>query len=569
MVTPSTYDVEQLNTEIIRLQAEVNSLKRELRITNGYVDRVNKTITAKTTLNESLALANARQNEYIGMLLNSCRNIIMLYDKNAECVLCTNVFLKITSTHNFGMIKGKTFFQIFDKYLDANRLEFFRDKIQEITSGTTKEIRFSEWLSFNAEEPRYYSIEVGGISTTSDQSVMNGGYLIVFSDYTDFERERQRAETANNAKSEFLANMSHEIRTPMNVILGVTDILMRTQLDSMQMKNVSDIKKSSQSLLTIINDILDFSKIESGKLVIIESPYNLSQLLESLSAVFSNMAHLKNLDFELIASQDLPQFVYGDETRLRQILTNLLSNACKYTNSGKITLSATVTNDKLIFDVKDTGIGIKKEDVDKLFTPFEQLDLRKNRHIVGTGLGLAISCRLCELMNGRLSLVSEYGTGSVFTAEVPYVSALSNDVNYNSFDNFEEFFASKAKVLVVDDIEINLEVAGALLEIFGIVPVFASSAEVSIQLAKETEFDLIFMDQMMPVMDGIEATKIIRSLGGHNATVPIIALTANALSGVGEMFLKNKFSDYIFKPIELHTLGACIKKWLPKDLIDS
>jgi CheY-like chemotaxis protein len=269
------------------------------------------------------------------------------------------------------------------------------------------------------------------------------------------------------------------------------------------------------------------------------------------------------------------------------VLTNLLSNAMKYTPQGQVTFSAWLSRESslssdsppsgdgnsgedspafLRFDVQDTGIGIREEDAGKLFKPFEQLDTRKNRNVVGTGLGLAICFKLCQLMGGKLWLKSEYGAGSVFSVAIPYVPAEESAGDAVS-GNLVEFSARGIKVLVVDDIEINLELTQAMLDTFDIKTDLAKSGEKALELAQAGVYDIIFMDQMMPGMDGIETTRRIRGMKGPCATVPIIALTANVINGAESMFLENQFNGFLAKPIEFASLNLCLRKWLPPERI--
>jgi CheY-like chemotaxis protein len=356
----------------------------------------------------------------------------------------------------------------------------------------------------------------------------------------------------------------------MNAILGLNEILARTELNPVQSKHLGDIKKSAQSLLTIINDILDFSKIEAGKLEIISSNYNLRSLLDNLHSMFSILYKAKNLALHFNIGEDIPASVSGDENRTRQILTNLLSNALKYTQQGQVDFSAWLEktedgNELIRFDIKDTGIGIRQEDTEKLFKPFEQLDTRKNRNVVGTGLGLAICYRLCRLMGGDLWLTSEYGKGSCFSAAIPYSPAEAQ--SEDAVVEHGEFSAPSATILVVDDIDINREVCAAMLEAFSIKADLASGGRKAIELAAANHYDIIFMDHMMPEMDGIETTKHIRTFNNYCASVPIIALTANVINGAEQMFMENEFNGLLAKPIEFASLNQCLRRWLPKEKI--
>ena len=562
-------DNKTLRSEVDRLNLEIKKLSREIRVSKSFMDKVTKTAEAKDTLGSALSVAAAKQRAYTDMLLESCPNIIILLNNSGDFVLSTKTFLTATKTPNFDYIKHHNYDDFFSKYFSPDGMKIFRQAIADAASSN-KVITLNEWVDFLQDgRPRCYSIEVrsAGTELGSNAEIMTG-ILVVMVDLTDFMNEKERAETANNAKSDFLAAMSHEIRTPMNAIIGMSEMLDRSELTPQQKKYLSDIRRSSSALLAIINDILDLSKIEAGKMDLVKTNYNLKVLLDNLQSMFSILCRNKELDFKYSVSGDVPDMVYGDENRLRQILTNLLSNAVKYTNIGKVEFAAWMEDGGLLrFDVKDTGIGIREDDRQKLFKPFEQLDVRKNRNIVGTGLGLAISYKLCQIMGGDLWVKSVYGAGSTFSVAMPYCKAdasLREEVLDTS-----EFMAPSAKILIVDDVDINLEVAEALLGAFNIQPALSTRGVEAVELAKKNRYDIIFMDHMMPEMDGIETTKHIRELGGWNKEVPIIALTANAISGVEQMFKNNQMNDYLSKPLELVRLKSCLKKWLPADKIIS
>ena len=375
------------------------------------------------------------------------------------------------------------------------------------------------------------------------------------------------AATANATKSDFLASMSHEIRTPMNAIIGMSEILARSPLTAEQSKYLSDIKSSPHSLLAIINDILDFSKIEAGRMELVNVNFNLHSLVDNLHSMFTGLMESKGLKLLYIQDPSLPMTMYGDENRLRQILTNLLSNALKYTKKGQVELKVWLEDEIVHFAIKDTGIGIREEDIGKLFTPFEQLDLRKNRNIVGTGLGLAIAHKLCSKMGGVMQVESEYGVGSTFLVSIPYVES-SEEVG-EIHEEIKEFSAPKAAVLVVDDLEINIAVAEAMLQgMFGITPDCALSGYEALKMAHDKKYDIIFMDQMMPGMDGLETTKMLRTSNGINSKTTIVALTANALVGMESLFLANGFDGFLPKPLDFSAMNLCLRKWLPQSMIE-
>ena len=377
------------------------------------------------------------------------------------------------------------------------------------------------------------------------------------------------AEAANVAQRDFISRMSHELRTPMNGVLGMTQLAQTAPTEEARMDYLSKIHSSASLLLGVINDILDFSKIEAGKIELVHVNFNLEMLLDNLHSIFSVLCSEKNLELRYLPARDLPLMAHGDENRIRQILTNLLSNALKYTPQGQVTFSARLEDGQTLrFDIEDTGIGIREEDQQKLFKPFEQLDTRKNRNVVGTGLGLAISYNLCRIMGGDLWMESEYGKGSRFSVCIPYVGDTQAGADHlEQLVEIQDFVAPQAKILVVDDIEINLAVAEAMLSAFDIRPDLATSGAEAIELAKNNPYHIIFMDHMMPEMDGLETTWRIRSLSPHNSRVPIVALTANVISGMEQMFLDNRMDDFLPKPISITALNLCLRKWLPPDMM--
>ena len=377
-----------------------------------------------------------------------------------------------------------------------------------------------------------------------------------------------RSEEANKTKSSFLAKMSHEIRTPMNAVIGMTELLMHEPLSERQTGYVSDINTSAHSLLEIINDILDLSKIESGKFALEPVNYNFHVLIDNICSMFRYVAGNKGIEFRFESAGDVPEILYGDEVRLRQILTNICGNAVKFTEEGYVRLKLSVSGDTLMFEVKDTGMGIPKEEMSKLFNAFVQVRTERNRSVPGTGLGLAISKSFAEMMGGKIAIDSEYGQGTVVTVMIPKVTGNQSEIRDTDMEARElPLYAPAADVLLVDDNSFNLKVAYELLKLYGIEAHTVGSGRSAVELVKKTDYDIVFMDHMMPEMDGIEATGEIRKLGGKYKKLPIIALTANAVEGAREMFLINGFNGYISKPIDIQELSAVLRDWLPQEKI--
>lgn len=387
-------------------------------------------------------------------------------------------------------------------------------------------------------------------------------------------REEARiAEEANKAKSNFLANMSHEIRTPMNAIIGLDEMILRESNDETAKKYAEDIKSAGNTLLSIINDILDLSKIETGKMELIPVNYELSSVINDIVNMTEKKAEDKNLKFNMKVEESIPSVLNGDEIRIRQILLNIINNAVKYTEKGSIDvyISFDRVTSVLKAVVKDTGIGIKPEDKERLFNSFLRLDETRNRNIEGTGLGLNISRQLAQMMDGTIEVESEYGKGSVFTITV--VQKVADDTPMGDYTKRLEkarkeekeykpqLLAPDATLLVVDDNDMNIKVVKFLLKKTKIKITTALSGTECLELVKSNSYDIILLDQMMPGMSGVETLKAIRDLKLADDT-PVIALTADAISGAKEMYIEQGFTDYLSKPIIYEELEKQLVEYL-------
>lgn len=394
------------------------------------------------------------------------------------------------------------------------------------------------------------------------------------------KRSQQEAEAANMAKSSFLANMSHEIRTPINAILGMNEMILREEKDPAIRGYAGNIQASGNSLLSIVSDVLDISKIESGKLEIIPVDYEVNSLISDCCNMAAGRAKAKELELLVECADNVPMKLCGDETHIRQIIMNLLTNAVKYTEKGtvKLIVSGRFTDGGFVLkvDVSDTGIGIAEENLPQLFTQFQRFDLQRNRNIEGTGLSLSIVKRLCDLMSGTITARSVLGSGSTFTVELPQKVVDSTpcggvNLNYSAGAEHEyhhSFEAPEAKILAVDDLPVNLLVIANLLKETRIKIDTAGSGRECLDKCSQQKYDLILMDHMMPEMDGVQTfEKLHGDKSSPNFETPVIMLTANALAGMREQYMDVGFADYVSKPVRGAKLEEAIRRNLPESLI--
>ena len=433
---------------------------------------------------------------------------------------------------------------------------------------------------------RFYKFHINDLYARQGIESNFIGYSIIFFDITDSKKQIQKmdelriaADSANQAKSAFLANVSHEIRTPINVVQGMSEVILRDYDDPKLLEYADNIQNAADQLLDLINGILDFSKIESGKVTLANAEYRVDDFFRDIVMVFEHKSVEKKLKFITDIAKDIPLTLYGDQVRLRQIATNILTNAFKYTREGSVTLRArfekmTTEKGNLIFSVEDTGIGIRKDEVDKIFEMFVRLDERLNRAVEGTGLGMNITKSLVDLMGGEIKVYSEYGKGSVFTVIIPqFVRSKGETIGELEHQPVVRqrvavgFEAPDARVLIIDDSKTNLIVAKALLRDTQAQITTGISGDECLDHVNREHYDVIFLDHRMPGMDGVETLHKMQMMDHKCIGTPVIMLTANAMSDAKDFYLKQGFTDFIAKPITEQSICNMLEKYLPKELV--
>ena len=567
---------KKLDNDIIK--TELRSLSRELSQRDRTIAAMENNFNIKMAMFRNLAAENQKRRHFLTHMMKSSQDFLILLDTSYNVVYCSDLFLQKIGNKYINEVEGKNIYEVYNLFADTEHYKKLKEYLEE-TININKTRRHDITMDID-KSGNYRNYRITNTPMLDENSTLNG-IIISWNDNTDIITAKNEAEEANKSKSSFLATMSHEIRTPMNAIIGITQIgLQKEGLPDEYKDALEKIYSSGINLLGIINDLLDFSKIETGKLDLVTVVYDLPSLINDTTQVNIVRIGSKEIDFLIDVDKDLPSKLYGDELRIKQILNNLLSNAIKYTTAGHVKLSISHTEEGrfiyLHFTIEDTGQGMSQEDLDNLFSEYQRFNIVTNRTTEGTGLGLSITKKLVQMMDGKIEVQSEYKKGSAFKITIKQKSVQCEPIGEEVAKRLKNFTFLRdrhkvtlqikhqpmpyGKVLVVDDVETNLYVAHGLLEPYKLKIDMAKSGFEALYLVKAgKKYDIIFMDHMMPQMDGIETTQKIRAL---NYDGTIVALTANAMAGNDEMFKQNGFDGFIPKPINIQQLDQILIKYI-------
>lgn len=563
---------------------EQGDLLKELKLQNKKLSRENRRLQTECDilkdLNEQVSKTQQffrretqRQLCYNQQLLRTSPYISVMVNEKLETVMASDVFFHMSDVSRDAVREGMKLSEAFAHILQEDELRTFLERCEGVLNRQGADTYLLATRKQGTEQ--IYQVDICYYQAENEDAK---GLSIILSDMTEIVEAKEKAENADKAKSSFLAHMSHEIRTPINTVLGMNEMILRQAKDPSILEYASNIQTAGRTLLSLINSILDFSKIEEGKMEIIPVAYETASVMNNLVVSIAERAKKKGLELQVDLDPQLPVRMFGDDVRVSQVIMNLLTNAVKYTEKGSVRFRVHCGerhNGEIVLQVsvEDTGIGIRDEDLPKLFESFERLDEVRNHNIEGTGLGMSIVTRLLDMMGSHLKVQSVYGQGSIFSFDI--IQKIEDETPIGDYSwrldasrssvGGETLRAEGSRVLVVDDNDMNLKVAENLLKLFSIAPELVESGYEAIERLRSGEhYHIIFLDHMMPGMDGIETLRRIKEENLLSEDTPVIALTANAINGAKEQYLAAGFDDYLSKPIDVMKLQNLLIRFLPK-----